>query len=198
METFGWVLIAFLIIVVIVVVAWILHIYFNRNRLIDVNGGGGDNGPVPDNFSSLYKKLQPLVKTMDGQVNTMTKRFEEMNSGSTCKAFLKEIGLTSLYDKFKEEWAGLKSEATLPVSTIFNSTIETLLDSATTTSETFKEVGKAATTGGEGLFCGVQRARNFIDAGKEAAPTLEKIDKIVIQMAAIAREGEIAREREGQ
>lgn len=189
METFAWVLIAFLIIVVIIVVAWVLYKYFNRHKLIDLNEVGG-GGHVTDNFSSLYNQLQSLIKTMDGQVNTMTKRFNEMNSGSTCIAGLKEIGLTPLYKQFEEDWTNLKLEATLPVSTVYNNTFETLFSSVETTSETLNAVGKLATKGisAERLFCEFQTVRNFIISGKDPETTLRQIDAIIVKMAKIVRE----------
>jgi hypothetical protein len=195
METFAWVLIAFLIIIVIIVVAWILYKYFNRNKLIDLNntgGGGGGGGPVPDNFSSLYNRLQPLIKTMNGQVNDMTKWFNELEKTSTCVNILKGIKVNAIFDQFITDWKTLEGEATLPVSIIYNDIYETLLSSTEATGETIKKVVTDFTTLSRSPpileFCNKDLIDEVLDAGEDASKTLEKINTIVVEMVKIARE----------
>jgi len=200
METSAWVLIAFIIIVVIIVVAWVIHIYFNRNsNLQNVNvgggsggGGGGGNGPVPDNFSSLYNQLQSGIKTMDEKIVKM--RFwliTELERNTKCKEAIDRGGLGQLFMTFEADWANFKSDATLPVSTIYNSTYEILLSSDEAVTKTMKELGILSTSNRYKLawsfICNSTWAKNFIEAGQDAAESLTKISAIVGEMVKISR-----------
>lgn len=192
METWALILIILIIIVVIAVIAWLVYKYHKQpdNSGGDSGSGGntgGNNGnvPVPDNFSTLYRRLQPQVKTTTKSITEMDTWLIELNRKSTCKNIINETDLLSDFTKFQASWINFTQIATGPVSDIYSNGSSSLLVADKIVNEDFdkipKDIKKFESSVWD-LFCHKDLLKHFGEAGDLTDQNLVKVRNTVTTM----------------